>query len=168
MRFTRPLEKGWVRGYVLAVVQCFVPVALVSDDIWFNGYQCFRLSDIRNVQVPDKYSSFVEAALRKRGQRRPKKPRVNLDSLGELLTTANQAFPLVTIHVEKTDPAVCYIGRVTGIVNDRASLLEITPDAKWDKHPEEYKLREITRVDFGGDYEEALHLVGGPPPQMAI
>jgi hypothetical protein len=92
MRFTRPLEKGWVKGYVLGIGQCFTLVALVSDDI----------------------------------------------------------------------------GRVTGIANGRVSLLEITPGAKWDKHPEEYRLREITRVDFGGDYEEALHLVGGPPPQTAM
>ncbi|HEX7424334.1 MAG TPA: hypothetical protein VF311_10690 [Terriglobales bacterium] len=35
------------------------------------------------------------------------------------------------------------------------------PDACWDDKPETYRLREITRVDFGGDYEEALRLVGG-------
>ncbi len=27
--------------------------------------------------------------------------------------------------------------------------------------PEEYRVAEITRVSFGGDYEDALHLVGG-------
>jgi hypothetical protein len=43
------------------------------------------------------------------------------------------------------------------------SLLEIGPDAAWDNESETYRLSEITRVDFGGDYEEALHLVGGSP-----
>lgn len=43
------------------------------------------------------------------------------------------------------------------------SLLEIGPDALWDDEPETYRLSEITRVDFGGAYEEALHLVGGFP-----
>jgi len=43
------------------------------------------------------------------------------------------------------------------------SLLEIGPDAVWDDKPETYRLSEITRVDFGGDYEGALHLVGGSP-----
>lgn len=45
--------------------------------------------------------------------------------------------------------------------NDRVSLLEIGPGASWDDQPNEYKLRDITRIDFGGDYEQALHLVGG-------
>ena len=40
-------------------------------------------------------------------------------------------------------------------------FLEINPDATWDEKPNEYKLSEITRVDFGGDYEKALYLVGG-------
>ena len=44
-----------------------------------------------------------------------------------------------------------------------AGLLEINPDASWDAEPREYRLRDITRVDFGGDYEDALHLVGGWP-----
>jgi hypothetical protein len=43
------------------------------------------------------------------------------------------------------------------------SLLEIGPDAKWEDKPKEYRVTEITRVNFGGDYENALHLVGGVP-----
>jgi hypothetical protein len=43
------------------------------------------------------------------------------------------------------------------------SLLEIGPDAKWEDSPEEYRVGEITRVNFGGDYENALHLAGGDP-----
>jgi hypothetical protein len=45
------------------------------------------------------------------------------------------------------------------------SLLEINPDATWDDTPSEYRLSEITRVNFGGDYEDALYLVGGSPPR---
>ena len=37
------------------------------------------------------------------------------------------------------------------------SLLEIGPDADWDDRLETYNLREVTRIDFGGDYEQALN-----------
>jgi hypothetical protein len=93
----------------------------------------------------------------------PRKPRLKLASLGALLWSANRAFPLVTIHREKVDPDVCHIGRITALKNNRVSLLEIGPDALWDKEISDYSLKEITRVDFGGDYEKALHLVGGAP-----
>jgi hypothetical protein len=64
---------------------------------------------------------------------------------------------------ERVDPGGCWIGRVQGIDRGRLSLLEIGPDAKWEDSPEEYRVAEITRVNFGGDYENALHLVGGDP-----
>ena len=42
-------------------------------------------------------------------------------------------------------------------------FLEIDPDAVWEQKPTKINLSDITRVDFGGQYEEALHLVGGDP-----
>ena len=50
-----------------------------------------------------------------------------------------------------------------GVNRGRASLLEMNPDATWDDKPTEYRLSGITRVNFGGDYENALHIVGGDP-----
>ncbi|HEV8180776.1 MAG TPA: hypothetical protein VGQ61_00310 [Candidatus Angelobacter sp.] len=162
VKFTRPFEDGSVNGYVLAIGPEFFLLALV-DDVRFNGFQCLRISDVRGLQAPAKYAAFIEAALKVRGERMPRKPRLKLASLGALLWSANRAFPLVTIHREKVDPDVCHIGRITALKNNRVSLLEIGPDALWDKEISDYSLKEITRVDFGGDYEKALHLVGGAP-----
>jgi hypothetical protein len=52
---------------------------------------------------------------------------------------------------------------VLGVNRGRVSMLEICPDAMWDETPSEHRLNEITGVNFGGDYEDALHLVGGRP-----
>jgi hypothetical protein len=77
--------------------------------------------------------------------------------------SASRAFPLVTIQREQIDRNVCSIGRVLGVKRGRLSLLQINPHATWDEKPTEYRLSEITRVNFGGDYENALYLVGGNP-----
>src|SRR5262249_31589272 len=151
-----------ILGYVLDVGPRFFLLALVSDRIRFDGFECFRCGDVRNL-APDLYTAFVETALTKRREPRPKKPRVSVGSIGELLLSAGRAFPVVTIHRESVDPEVCWIGRVQGIHWGRLSLLEIGPDAKWQDSPQEYRVSEITRVNFGGDYEGALHLVGGDP-----
>ena len=98
----------------------------------------------------------------------PRKPRVSVASIKELLLSANHVFPLVTIHREHMDPDVCSIGRVVGIDRGHVSLLQINPDATWEKTPTDYRLSEITRVNFGGDYEDALAIVGGSPPQANI
>jgi hypothetical protein len=162
IRFSTRFEVGRVRGYVLDVGPSFFLLALVSDGIRFNGFECFRITDVKNLE-PDPYAAFAEAALKKRGLSRPKKPRVSVASVDSLLVSAARAFPLVTIERESIDPNVCWIGRVLGVKRGRVSILEIGAGAKWDKTPTEYRLNEITRVNFGGDYEDALYLVGGEP-----
>ena len=91
---------------------------------------------------------FVETALRRRGEYLPRKPRVSMASIEELLLSASRMFPLVTIHRERVDPDVCSIRRVLGIDRGRVALLEINPHAKWEEMPSEYLVREITRVNF--------------------
>jgi len=157
---SRSFEASPIRGYVLDVGSWFFLLALVSDRLWFDGFECLRIVDVKGLRR-DPYAAFAEAALRKRDARKPRKPRVSLESIEELLRSAGRAFPLVAIHREKVDPDVCHIGRVVNIKRGRVVLLEIRPDATWEDGPSEYRLNEITRVNFGGDYENALHIVGG-------
>ena len=168
VRFTRPFEPGRVHGYVLGIGPKFFMVAVVDESQRFDGFQCFRLSDVRNLKVPDPFAGFAEAALKKRGERLPRKPPIDLRTMPRLLQTANKAFPLVTIHREAVDGDICHIGRLVHVDERYVWLLEIGPDARWDKEPLRYRLNQITRVDFGGGYEEALHLVGGAPKRRRI
>lgn len=163
VRISRRFEDFDARGYVLDVGPRFFLLALVNDRLWFDGFECFRIADVKSLK-PDPYTAFAQAALKKRGERKPKKPRVSVENLEDLLLSANRSFPLVTIHREQVDPDVCHIGRVVGIARGRVTLLEIKPNATWEASPRGYRLNEITRVDFGGDYEDALHIVGGDPP----
>jgi hypothetical protein len=163
VQFTRSVEEGSVAGYVLAVGPRFFLLALVDENIRFNGFQCLRLQDVRNLQVPAKYAAFVEAALKLRGDMRPRNPAVLVGSIQDLLKTASRAFPVITIHREMVAPDICHIGRVVAISDSEVSLLEINPDASWEEEAITYRTKEITRIDFGGGYEEALVLVGGLP-----
>jgi hypothetical protein len=159
MRFSRQFEKSTIRGYVLDVGPKFFLLALVNDRVWFDGFECFRIRDVTDLK-PDPYAAFTTAALKKRRQSKPRKPRVDVSSIETILRSAGQKFPLVTIHREEVDHGVCWIGRVIGFSRGRLSLLEINPDATWDDVPNNFRLTEITRVNFGGGYENALYSVG--------
>jgi hypothetical protein len=159
--FRRRFEDNYVHGYVLALGAEFFVLASVSDRIRYDGYECFRIADIKK---PDfaKNTAFIEAALTARGEVRPS-CKLDVTSLETLLISASAAFPLITIHQEKRDSDVCWIGRILGVQRHNVSLLEIRPDATWCDEPSQYELKDITRVNFDGDYERALHLVGGNP-----
>lgn len=143
----------------------FFLLGLVSDRIWFDGFECLRVADVRSVET-DPYAAFVEAALRKRKAERPKKPRVSMRRVGDMVAAIGRGFPLVSIHREEVDRNVCWIGRVLSMRGGRVSLLQIDPSAKWKRRTSEYRLSELTRLSFGGDYEDALHLIAGNPKQV--
>jgi len=165
VKFFRPFDDGGsTQGYVLDIGPEFFLLLLIGEEMRFNGFQCLRLQDVRKLQVPAKYAAFIESALRLRGECVEKKPMVRVGNIKEILETANKAFPIITIHREKVAPDICHIGQILDMDEKYVSLLEIGPDAVWDQKPESYRLREITRVDFGGAYEEALILVGGSSP----
>jgi hypothetical protein len=168
IKFWNPYDSGSTHGYVLDIGPSFFLLGLIDDSVKFNGFQCLRISDLRGLQVPDPYERFVLAALHKRNQKMKAKPNIKLDGLPELLRSANQIFPLITIHRERVRPENCWIGKVIDITKDHLFLLQIDAHAKWDENPTRFLLREITRVDFGGGYEEALHLVGGEPKKLKL
>ncbi len=165
VRFTHRFDQGFHRGFVQDVGPKFFLLALQSDQIRFDGFACFRITDVRNL-TSNPYAAFAEAALKKLREPVPKKPRVSVASIEELLLSASRVFPLLTIHREKARPDVSWIGRIEEIRRGQVSLLEIGPDAAWDDKPTSYKLNEITSVEFGGEYERALFLVGGNPPSQ--
>lgn len=156
------LEDGAASGYMAALGPEFFALELIDDSIRFNGYDCLRYADISECEVPDPHAEFMTAALSARGlTRKPDLP-VDLGSLPSLLLTAQASFPLVTIHLEDDDN-VCFIGKVIEIADEKLQLLEVTPDADWEATPTSHDLATITRVSFGGAYEEALYLVAGDP-----
>jgi hypothetical protein len=58
---------------------------------------------------------------------------------------------------------VCFIGHPVRFTSRSVHLLGITPQAQWEVNPEKWAFADVTRVDFGGRYEEALALIGGAP-----
>jgi hypothetical protein len=162
VRIKRRFEESTIKGYVHGVSEKFFMVALISDRIWLDGYECFHTSDLQSIKS-DPYADFIEAALAKRNQHHDVIPVIKLDSLSEILESAGKLFALLTIHQEEVDAGVCQIGSFCNVNRSQVSLLQIAPDAKWDQVATSYKLREITRVGFGASYENALALVGGTP-----
>lgn len=160
VRLTRRFEDTYIRGYVLAVGPSHFLLALVSDRLWFDGFECFRIKDLKNIE-PDPYRTFAEAALKKRGLRRPRTPRLAMDTTKSILESTGAISPLVTIHREEAAVDVCHVGKVVATNRTQVALLEIGPDARWDRTASMHALREITRINFGGSYEDALLLVGG-------
>jgi hypothetical protein len=153
-----------LQGFVLAWSPCWTLMADVDDGIYLNGYVAFRTKDVKAVETSGSKGRFKARALSLRGQWPPRlpDPAIAIGCTRELLLSAAK-YSLVTLHVEERDPEVAYIGVPQVVGQKSLSLREITPAAKWSKTITRYRYRDLTRVEVGGKYEDALFIVAGPP-----
>ncbi|WP_188188399.1 hypothetical protein [Nonomuraea sp. SYSU D8015] len=155
-------------GYVVGIGGKWVLLHTVSDDVRLDGYSAVRLGDIDDATRSGwKGSAMTHRALTLRGERFRPLTDVDLDSTAGLIRTLTSSFPLLAVFVEKIDPHVCSIGRARGITRKkRLRLQEIGPAADWSSTcGATNKTSDITRFDVGGGYIDALHAVGGDPPE---
>jgi hypothetical protein len=133
----------------------------VLDDVHFrlNGYAIFRNSDVKKWR-PVGTDDFLAKAVRL-NKLHPSKPAgVRYSSMKAALSSAGAAFPLITIHRERMDRTVCYVGKVRGTSQRATTILPISPQAEWE--PEErYQLKDVTLLEFGGAYEILLARMDG-------
>jgi hypothetical protein len=151
-------------GFVVATGREWIALARVSDEIDLDGWVMLRLHDVRSVRLYPADCLAVKA-LTIRGQWPPVAPVVRLDHVTELITDAAARAPMVTVHREFHRPDACWIGVVRKVSGRTISLLKVDPSGRWARKPCTYRLNQVTRVDVGGRYEDALHLVAGPAPK---
>ncbi len=161
VRIERSLERGCVDGYVVGIARSWFALLIVGDGIRLDGYQIFRLRDVLTIESPAPHATFQEVVLRKRKLRIIKPRKLDFSSTTAVLNSACAKYSLITIHREITDCEVCHIGRVAKFNRTTVTLKEVTPDGTWAADLSNFRLSEITRVDFGGPYEEALMMVVG-------
>lgn len=156
---------GRVDGRIAGVTRRLVAVAVVGEGVRPNGIQVFRIADIVSAKAPAPYATFVRRAFGARGLRWPRLGKTELGSFRGLVETVGQ--PVVTVHREVRDPDTCYIGKFVRTNTEHGTMLTIGPDAVWDVDELlDVAWRDVTRIDFGGEYERALVLVGGRAPAV--
>ncbi len=148
-------------GYVVGMGPSHFMLLRISDGIQFDGFSIFRIDDVSQVEVPHEHEAFVEGALRLRGENVEAPPEIDLTDTASVLRSAGRLFGVVALHTEERDAEVCQIGHIQSVSEDSFSLVEIDPDADWAEESLTLAVSDVTRVDVGGGYEEALLLVGG-------
>jgi hypothetical protein len=151
----KPLDKHLIGGFVLEFSDLLTLISPLDDERFeLNGYTVIRNSDVRRWR-PVGEDSFCVQALKLKGIKPTRKRGLSLASWPDLLKTANELFPLITISRERIDRNACQIGRLRSTNRVSFELKEIDTSASWDDC-NRYRFSDLTRVDFGGGYEAAL------------
>jgi hypothetical protein len=154
--FKRPkIDDEYLRGFILDYSDTLTLLNVLDSDFYLNGFTVIRNSDITHYRTYDNEDYFLNRALRLKSIKARRKPAVDLTDWKTLLLSAQKLFPLLTIHREAISNEVCYIGKLVSVTEKTFTLYEIDPSAEWDR-PYRRRLSDLTKVDFGGGYEDAL------------
>jgi hypothetical protein len=156
-RLTRKFDRASDYGVVLTLSDNWVLLhAFDTTAMAFGGYQLCRLVDVTEVEW---HGSFLGRAAERLGQSAVPLPEIDLSSLPAFFASIPaESFPLISVHQEKKYPDSCRIGKITKIGKRSITIHQIDPEAIWEAS-ETYRYAEITRVDFGGGYENALWML---------
>lgn len=164
VRVRRSIRKAdRVEGFIVGVGERWVLFHVFDPDMFLDGYAALRLKDIQRVEMRGGPDSFPVRALRHFGESPVTPEKVSLDTIQGVLNTFGDLRPLVTILVEQLDPDVAFIGQPVKVSSRTLHLLEISTSATWHTKPTKWSLKQVTRIEVGGRYPQALHAVGGEP-----
>ena len=164
VRFKRkPLDESSLYGFVMACSETLTLLHLLETATYtLNGYSVIRNEDVSLYAVYDRPDYYYDSkVLRLKGIKPQPRPEISLESFPDLLTSIARLYPLFTIHRELMDNDICFVGRLAGMTPKTFTLNEVDDCAEWIG-PRRYKFSDITKIDFGGGYEEALALVARP------
>jgi hypothetical protein len=164
MKVRSRYESEGATGYVVGLGTRWALLHIVNDDVAEDGFLATSLEMVAEIEPVDPEQSFIPRVMAMRPPT-ASPPDVDLDDTRGLLQTAQCSFPLLTIQTEQHHPGACYIGRIASLDEDTALFHLVSPAGEWDEQ-DEYPYESITRVGFGGRYEEALALAAGPDPAV--
>lgn len=164
VRFRRkPLDESWLYGFVLACSETLTLLHLLETATFtLNGYSVIRNEDVSLFAVYDRPAYYYESkVLRLKGIRPQPQPEISIGNLSDLLTSIDRLYPLFTIHRELMNDDCCFVGSLAAITAKTFTLDEVDDCGEWIG-PRRYRFSDITKIDFGGGYEDALALVARP------
>lgn len=154
----RDLPLPNIDGYVNKVGPALVLLQPVRDRIDLDGYDVIRVADITGVKASPR-ERYYTAALRLKGVHPAAPHPIDLSNMGSVLKMGMHHTPLLVIHREIAFPDECEIGRPRGVRANRYQLHWINPSAEFEVDDRVYKISDVTRVQFDGEYERTLALV---------
>jgi hypothetical protein len=145
-------------GFVVGVGKELVLLHEIDQGAFMNGYRAFRINDVREAESLDPDESFLARASHVLALEPVARPNVELDSVPQLIVSAQRDYPLIALHVDWTDPGVCYIGRARTVDDGVVELHNLSPAARWEE-TDTYRLEDVTHISFGDAYMHALAVV---------
>ena len=152
-----------VLGFVVSVGEQWVVLLRLMDSVYVDGIEVVRIEDVTSVEE-DCEGGFVERAVASLGR-----PKVDFNlpedaDTRDVLRAAADHSSLICVYLEAEDDYPLLIGHLEGLGERKFDIQLINPRGVWDVETSRWAYKDVTRVTFGGRYEDALERFGEGRP----
>lgn len=165
VRLHRPeWDDADIYGYPVALTQDWAVLNELADGVYLDGLALVRLDDVTRVRF-DTDAAYVGRAVEALG--RPVETfecpaEISTQDLLKLVATKAD---LVGVSMERWEDEPLFIGKILRVGKKRLDLHFIGSDGVWVDVVDRWRLRDITKIEFGGRYTEALERFGDERPE---
>ena len=147
---------GSISGFIVDFSDSLVLFhTLETDTFRLNGYSVIRTEDISHYRVFRRAEYWQVRAVSHFCLKPIRPAGISLTTVPDLLKSIAKHYPLITLHSEKANPDVCFIGALTSMMERTFTIENLDCNGEWGGL-RRMKFSDVTRVDFGGGYENAL------------
>lgn len=153
-----PLNTLHTWGFVLDCNETFTLINQFDRDLYaLDGYSIFYNEDVSEYWTYTTTENYLETKYIKLKNIKPQQqPAISLNSLPELLISISENFPMMKIYRDNLTENGTIIGKLVEVKEKTFQLLAIRNDGVWKEQPSRFRLADVTRIDFGTNYEKVL------------
>ena len=164
-------DRPW-HGLLVAESEQLVVVHQVSDRFDLDGWCAFRKEDIETIDTEFDKRDLVARALALKAQQPVVPAGLDLASMRRLMETAQALSGILVIGRELIHDDEVEVGTIRMNSDDTYVLRYMTTNAEWVIDDRPFRYRDVTRLEFGAEYEQTLLAVarsreGGDEGQAA-
>jgi hypothetical protein len=154
-----PGEQHDTVGYVVGVGANWALLQLIDSHGVSDGFRALRLGTVSEVEPVDPEESLLPRVIAARPVTL-EVPDVSLDDARALLEGVRRHFALIYLVTDDLEGGAFWIGEIASLDDGGVMLRKVSATGEWADQAY-YRYESITRIGFGGGYEEALALAAG-------
>ncbi|GAB3085940.1 hypothetical protein [Nocardioides zeae] len=158
-------EVGMTDGLVVALTDDWVVLHELVDGVHLDGIVALRLCDVSRILFRDDDAYHRRALAAPGAEVATYEVETDVDARG-LLARAQAEGRLVAVHLEVLRDEPMTLGRLLELRRKRFVIHYLGRDGEWAREPERWRYRNVTRIEVGGRYLEALEQFGDPYPNV--
>lgn len=146
-------------GFVVSESEHLIVLHFVSERYDLDGYRCIRRADVTLLEEDFPRSDLIHRAVRLKNLQ-AQAPAVEATAqMREMMQAVQRKHGLLTIHREAVHEGECEIGEIRISAEATYVLRWLDANACWDPDDRPFRYADVTRLDFGGEYERTLLMV---------